>query len=352
MVEPTRRNLDRAIEESINLFGRAKMGTVTAVDPRRPKTVLLALDGSSQDPFSIAIARQFHKRFGCEVAVVDAREGDGPNDLAARVAQSLGRRAEPKTSADSYEQILAAVEHSICDLLITPCPYGRDLESVGPDSVGTVIDVLLARSPVPVLVVRKPYEPQDDLFRQAVIILTAENEAAPDAAAWAAGLIAPRGVLHLVLVLEREMYENIHALMQSIAPEMDVSIDSLSHALARNYMRLHRGLQKAAAEGGFEYKLNMQVEGEAGPIAAEDASRPTLRVLALERSDHATQGSVQARIRQSLHPVLVVCRQQFGESTQSEGTRSDDELVTTSPLSVIRNRILRDLRGPSCSSRR
>ena len=126
-------------------------------------------------------------------------------------------------------------------------------------------------------------------------------------------------MLHLVLVLEREMYENIHALMQSIAPEMDISVDSLSHALARNYMRLHRGLQKAAAEGGFEYKLKLQVEGEAAPIAAEDAPRPTLRVLALERSDHVSQGSVQARISQSLHPVLVACRQQFEESTQSEG---------------------------------
>ena len=171
-------------------------------------------------------------------------------------------------------------------------------------------------SPVPVLVVRKPYEPQGDLFHQIVMILTAENEAAPDAAAWAAGLIAPQGVFHLVLVLEREMYENIHALMQSIAPEMDVSVDSLSHALARNYMRLHRGLQKAAAQEGFEYKLKLQVEGEAGPIAAEDAPRPTLRVLALERSDHVSQGSVQARIRQSLHPVLIVCKPRREESAQ------------------------------------
>ena len=297
------------------MFSRARVGAVAAVDPRRPKTVLLALDGSSQDPFGIAVAKQFRDRFGCALVAVDAREGDVPDDLAAQVAETLGARAEPKGAGDSFAQILTAVEHSACDLLITPCPYGRDLEAVGPDSAGTVIDVLLARSPVPVLVVRKQYEPQGDLFRQVVMILTAENEMAPEAAAWAAGLVAPRGVLILVLVLEHEMYENIHALMQSIAPEMDVSIDSLSHALARNYMRLHRGLQKAAAEGDFEYKLTLQVETEAWPVAAEDATHPTLRVLALERGDHVSQGSVQTRIRQSLHPVLVVCRQQFEEGT-------------------------------------
>ncbi len=64
MVEPTRRNLDRAFEESMELFSRARVGSVAAVDPRHPKTVLLALDGSSQDPFAIAIARQFRERFG------------------------------------------------------------------------------------------------------------------------------------------------------------------------------------------------------------------------------------------------------------------------------------------------
>jgi hypothetical protein len=292
----------------MDLFSRARVGTVAAVEPRRPKTVLLALDGSTQDPFGIAIAGQFRERFGCELSVVDAREGDVAEDLAAQVAQLLDGRAEPKTSDDSFTQILNATDNSNCDLLIAPCPYGRDLQAVGPDSAGTVIDVLLARSPVPVLVVRKPYEPQEDLFHQIAMVLTAENEAAADAAAWAAGLIAPRGAFHLVLVLEREMYENTAALLQSIAPEMDVSIDSLSHALARNYMRLHRGLQKAAAQEGFSYKLRLEVEGEAEPVVSEDAPRPTLRVVALERDDHVSQGSVQTRIRQSLHPVLVVCR--------------------------------------------
>ena len=318
MVEPTRRNMDRAVEESMDLFSRARVGAVTPVEPIRPERVLLALDGSSQDTFGIAIASQFRERFGCTLAVVDAREVDTTDELSAKTALSLGAEAEPKTEGDSFTQILAAVDSSKCDLLVTPCPYGRDLEAVGPDSAGTVIDVLLARSPVPVLVVRKPYEPEGPLFHQAVMILTAENEVAPAAAAWAAGLIARRGNFHLLLVLEREMYENIHALMETIAPDTDVSIEALSHALARNYMRLHRGLQKAAKEEGFEYKLHLHVEGEGKSIAKPDASQPTLRVLALERSDHVSEGTVLARIRQSLHPVLVVCGQRFDESSQPE----------------------------------
>ena len=111
----------------MDLFSRARVGTVAAMESRRPKTVLLALDGSSQDPFGIAIAGRFRERFDCEVAVVDAREGDVADDLAAPVAQSLGGRVEPKASDDSFAQILNATYNSNCDLLITPCPYGRDL---------------------------------------------------------------------------------------------------------------------------------------------------------------------------------------------------------------------------------
>jgi hypothetical protein len=311
-VEPTRRKLDRDVEDSMDLFNRARVGPVAAVETRRPETVLLALDGSTQDSFGIAVARQLRERFGCRLAVVDAREGDVPEDLAIEAAHSLGGQAEPKRKDDSFTQILNAVESSKCDLLITPCPYGRDLEIVGPDSAGTVIDVLLARSPVPILVVRKPYEDQADLFHQVVMTLSAENEAAADAAAWATGLIAPQGTFYLILVLEREMYQNVAALMQAIAPDMDVSIDSLSHALAQNYMRLHRGLQKAASRQGFTYKLKLEIEGETEPIAPNDAPRPTLRVLALERDDHVSQGIVQSHIRQSLHPVLVACKQGVG----------------------------------------
>lgn len=292
----------------MSLFDRARVSDVAPVEPRRPETILLALDGSSQDSLGMAIADQFRERFDCAVAVVEAREDVPSGELADRVAASLSGVVVPDTAGESFEQILAAVDHSKCDLLVSPCPFGRDLESVGPDSVGTATDVLLARSPVPVLVVRRPYKPKGELFRRALMILTAENEAAPIAAAWASGLIASGGVFQLVLALEREMYENVHALTQSIAPEADVSASALSQALAKTHMRLHRALQKTAAEQGFKYRLKLQMEGEAGSLTVEDESQHPMIVLALERSDHSSQGSVQSRIRLSPNPVLVVCK--------------------------------------------
>ena len=48
-------------------------------------------------------------------------------DLAPGVATSLVATAMPRTEGDSFDQILAAVEGSDCDLLIAPCPYGIDM---------------------------------------------------------------------------------------------------------------------------------------------------------------------------------------------------------------------------------
>lgn len=305
MVEPTKREVDRSLEDSMNLFRRAKVGKVAPVEPQHPEKILLVLDGSSQDPLGIALARNLHRRLECEVAVLDARESVDSNELATQTAEELAGTALPKPQGDSFQQILDAVEASESQLIIVPCPFGRDLESVGPDSVGTVIDVLLARSPAPILVVRRPFEPGGKLFHRVLLTLAAENHVAPTAAAWAVGLVALETNRRLVLVLDKESCENIQSLMRSLAPELEVNIESLAAALAKTYTRLHRGLQKAATDIGFEYELTMQEDDPAMKVLDDETSHPLL-VVALERTDHASQGYVQSRIRLSPNCVLVV----------------------------------------------
>jgi hypothetical protein len=306
LVEPSQRQVDESVEESMDLFERAKVGTVPPVEPQRPHELLLVLDGSGQDGLAVAIAQNLHQRLGPGINVLDAREMDGPDELAERTAESLGVQAVAKPDGSSFDQILDAAQSTKADLVIVPCPYQRDLDSVGPDSAGTVIDVLAARSPVPLLVVRKPFQPQGDLFPRARIVLTRENEAAPAAAAWAVGLAAAGASLRLVLVLEEEFYQNLKAVMPTIAPGVEISHDALSNALAKTHVRLHRSLQKAAAEAGFGYQLAIERHGEAGAIFPADESAEALIVLPLERPDHASQGFVQEQIRLSPHTVLVV----------------------------------------------
>lgn len=306
MFEPTEREFDDDVQRSMEMFERAQVGDLPPIVPRTPTRLLLALDGSSQDEMSQQIAGRLRDRFGCALDVVDGREDGVSDDTAEKSAQALDANLLPKTSGDSYEQILAAADRSQCDLLIVPSPFQRELAKVGTDSTGTVIDVLLSRSPVPLLVVRGSYELADPPFSAVSIVLVSENEATPHAAEWAAGLIAPGGDLELMLLMETEIYENVRELIRSLDPDLDLSQEALVEAMQRSRVRLHRALQKAAVEAGFQYRLGVQQQDDRPSAELQSSERHALIVLPLERQDHLSQGFVHDRIRHSADALLVV----------------------------------------------
>ena len=103
-------------------------------------------------------------------------------------------------SGESYEQILATVDRSEYELVVVPAPFGRDLDKIGIDSTGTIIDILFARSRVPLLVIRRPYSLEEEPFEHVVMLMTDDNGAAPTAASWTVGMVSPQGNIELVLV--------------------------------------------------------------------------------------------------------------------------------------------------------
>ncbi len=306
MFDPTQREVDRDVESSIKAFERAQVGEVAATRPIRPQHVLLVLDASTQDALSIAMAQHLQATFECRVSVVDARDSAKSQDLAEQVAGQLNGAACAKGDGDAFAQILDAVAQVEPDLLIVPCPFGRDLKSVGPDSVGTVIDVLLARLHIPLLVVREPFGLVKQAFERLLLLIIGENEVAPLAAGWAAGLAAKGGRCDLVLVLEEEFFQNMQNVLAAIDPQVSVSHETVEGAMAATQTRLHRSLQKTAEEQGFEHDLFVLRDNEPQATAMQDDPRHPLLVLALERTDHASQGLVRDRIRWSSNPILVV----------------------------------------------
>lgn len=312
MFEPTEREVDQDVHDSMALFERAQVGEVAPISPRQPHRILLVLDGSTQDDLSIELCRRLKTRFDSALDVLDARESVSVNELAEEAARSLGATAVAKSDDESYEQILHAAAEMRSDLIVVPSPYGRDLEKIGSDSTGTVIDVLLARSPVPLLVIRQPFQVMGEPFARALIVLVSENKAAADAAAWAAGLVRTGGTAELTLVLEQEVLENVRHLIQEVDPSIQIGAEQLTQALAQSHVRLHRALQKTASAAGFQYRLLVRRESEVSMDNIGRAEGPptdgaeAFIVLALERGDHLSHGHVQDRIRNTRLPVLVV----------------------------------------------
>ncbi|QEG39588.1 hypothetical protein [Roseimaritima ulvae] len=306
MFEPES-DLDRDVEASMRMFKKAQVGPAAEIALAEPKRVLLVLDGSGQDESVVAAAVHLQKQLGVEVTVLDVGvQAEDAGDRAAVLKPLLSdTQSLPCGEEPAYDEIMQAVESQTPDLVILPCPFAREFESVGSDSAGTVIDVLLSRCLVPMLVIRRNDQPLEEASKDVAIVVGSECESEAKAAGWAMCLAAPGAELTLSLVIDREQYENIRALMDVITPDKPLELSQLNDAMAESHARLHAGITKAATTHKLRYRLQPMAYEDAPPSVLSTA-RPMLVVLPTEADDRYCHGFVQDRIRRSPHPVLVV----------------------------------------------
>lgn len=308
MTDPTQRQVDADIERSIDLFRRADVGPIDAIQGRRPKKILIALDGSPQDRAAVLLGGQLRSRLGCTVGYHRATQNELEEATSAVLREMDAEDVRLEEPCEhNYDQILAAINVFDANLVILPCPFGRNFESIGEDSTGTVLDVVTARAEIPVVAIRRPDATGRDPTSHLRIILTGENPAAEAAARWAVGLVHPAGRLELLLLVEKNFYDNVRQVMQSLQPDVEIRHQDLENALADEFARLHAGLRHAAANIGFDYELLVRYEADEQPITPEHPqTHPALMVLALVRHDHDSQAEVHDYVRRSPHPLLVV----------------------------------------------
>ena len=308
MFEQSKRQVDSDLARSMNLFERSEVGQVTAIVPKNPKNVLIGLDSSSQDPTVISFASELKDQHEVSLHAIlfPPFPGQPVNETSLAKLKELGVEPIKIGEGENFEQLLNAIEQTKTDLLVLPCPFGRDFDSIGGDSTGTVVDILIARCPVPFLVVRKPFESSRPALDHVRLILTDENAAARTAAESAIGLLSKKAKMELLLLIEASYFDNVRETMNEIKPEMEISYEDLEGALAKTFARLHASFQSTASEGQFKYKLLVRHEDETEySLSITDDANQKLFVLALERGDHRSEAQVHDFIRRSAHPVLV-----------------------------------------------
>lgn len=304
--DPHEADVDRLVDASMRMFERSKLGSVAAIEPRSVERILVCPDGSSQDAAVAEAAEFLRGRFdSVALQLLDAREHDGDAGTSRTAAIEIPG-AEPISAEGeyAYDKILAAVETQRPQLVVLPCPFGRDFESVGADSAGTVIDVLLRRCAVPLLVIREPGQTLAAAAGELVLVVGSENESEPAAAALALGLMESGSRLTLNLLVSQEQVENIRQLLGVLAPEQTIDREKLAGALAEAHAKLDLALHKAALELGVQYQMDPRED----VTYPDDRTRNLLLVLPLESDDAFGHGFVQTRIRRSPHPLLVVPR--------------------------------------------
>lgn len=308
--------LGRDVDDAMRMFERSRVGASAALVPIRPSRVLLVLDGSPQDAASIAAASTLREHFNTETLVLDARdrtrliEGQDldsvPVDLAPESAAEIsGARPVARIDGEPHHAIRQTAETHDVDLIVVPCPFGRDFESIGSDSVGSVIDVMLSHSPAPLLITRRDDMRLAECRRRVAIVIGSECDVGPKAARWAIGLSDESAELTLNLVVEHEAYENMRSMIEAIDEDIELDKAKFGDALTKSHHDLHATLAKTIAETSRRYSLKCQA-GEVAPPNPLADDQSMLLVMPLEVDDRFTLGFVQDRIRRSPHPVLVV----------------------------------------------
>lgn len=311
MFEPEDGSLDRDVDASMRMFQKSKVGPAALISATVPSRILVALDGTPQDKTSIAAAKSLRERFNVETLVLDARESkldaDGKeSSLSAEIAQQVsGARGVNGGSGTSYDQILQCLGDHQLDLLIAPSPFGRSFESVGTDSIGTTLDVLLSRCPVPLLVIRRDDQLLDQCVARIAMVCGGESDVELKAASWIFGLGQKQTSVSLNLVVEKEQFENLRAILEAIEPAETLTEQAIGDALAKSHQQIHIAMQRTAGEKGMTYRLIPQA-GEVAPPNPLNDSVQQMLVMPLEVDDRFTQGFVRDRIRRSPHPVLVI----------------------------------------------
>ena len=298
-------DLDREVDASMRMFERSKVGDAPALTPIKPARVMLVLDGSTQDASAIDTVRYLRETFNVETVILDGRPSPEPTLPASVVESVSGSRPIESAAGDAYDSILAALKTHSVDLVVLPCPFGRDFDKVGSDSAGTVIDVMLSRCPVPMLVIRRPDQSLAECTREISVVIGGECDVEAVAAAWAFGLSTAGGTVTLNLVVEKEQYENIRSIVEALGEDSHLDVEEFSAAMAKTHQSIHGAMAKTARELGRTYHLRPQA-GEVAPPNPLANQDKTLLVMPLEVDDRYGQGFVHDRIRRSPHPVLVV----------------------------------------------
>ena len=301
----SQQDLDREVDAAMRMFEKSKVGDAASIIPIKPSRVLLVLDGSPQDQTGIQSAGYLREAFDTETLVLDGRS-ESTDDIVSEVTESVsGARPISAMGDDPYDKILAALKSHEVDLAIVPCPFGRDLDKVGTDSAGTVIDVLLSRCAVPMLVIRRADQLLADCVKKVAVVIGGECDVETRAAAWAFGLSSPGAAVGLDLVVEKEQFENIRSIVEALSEGTTLDTESFTKAMTKTHQSIHASMAKTAAELSRGYQLR-PLAGELAPPNPLENRDKMLIVMPLEVDDRFGQGFAQDRIRRSPHPVLIV----------------------------------------------
>ncbi len=306
-------NLDDLNENLVTFQAALK---ASKVELSRPSigTILLAIDGSNQDPTAVGLTTALARRLDVGVHLTYAYEGPRDEDRERYLVEQsksfadLGRGvALSRAAGRSYEQILEVARAQACGLIVVCAPYLEDLTELGRESIGTNLDMLMSRTKAPLLVVREPKDDPKSCLRDLLLPLAEPTTEEPAAAGWALALLGDRGNLDLLIVADERAAQRAERLLAQTVEAETLEPELLDDLLAHEHAGLIAALQKQAAESGLGCRVLVRA-GETVPVVTEFANESDRLIVLSSPQDRRSERyqRVLGILRESRNPVLIV----------------------------------------------
>ena len=274
---------DKEMDESMDSFEAALSARHVELPNVQLRRICLAFDGTNQDAPAKELATAVAAHVSAEIHQV--RDGEGPH----------------------FRRILDECRAADAELIIVPAPFGDDFAELGAASIGTNLDMLLAKRGTPLLVVRDPERDAAASLREVVVPLTFDVNDDARAAAWAFKLVAPNGRLRLLAVADTEVLAQTNPM---VADALDIKdLDEAAFAgLGQPQMGgLIAAVQRRAAAERIGCRVSVRLGSWVEKAIAMAAEIDCLLVASCPGHDCSPgYARIHALVRQSRDPVLVL----------------------------------------------
>ncbi len=269
-------------QEDLGMFEAATHAERVDIIDISLKTILLAPDGSNQDP----TARR----------------------LAEVLGESVGAQVVEVAGLHTAEEMQAAKQQHAADLLVLPVPFGAEIGELREASLGELVDRILADT-LPMLAVRQVMEEAEirKCLQNVVIPLSPENPRVVDVLSWACRLLPESGQLTIVEIANAELRAEASHLREPSEPAGFTASERVGRVLTRHFAGSIAAIQKRSSDIGFALQVFSTSGQFVDSTLAQLEDSPGLVIIAGSGDRRSDAYHHEADlILDSRYPILVV----------------------------------------------
>ncbi len=273
--------MDEQILRQMAQFEAARLSAPVALEPAPVQAILAVLDGSDQDQTVRALAQAMAARAKATVEELKASERE---PLDAILSAQRGKQ-----------------------IVVAPCPFGRDYEADGTQSLSTTIDLLLCRSDAAVCLARAPVADPDRCVSHPLVALHVDRHRKVEATAMALTLAKGGGELALLSVVDPQQPVQSQELLGRFLDPHDLSPEVLTGLASARAAALTAALQRRSREWDVRPRVKFALGDEVAIALQLDESRHGLLVAGRDRDARSEAAQRAHRLAlASRWPVLLV----------------------------------------------